>query len=75
MEAIRSSETSVNARSTRRHIPEDDILQVNTVLLLSLQRWEMFYRRNTNEDGSLELCVFRKYEGWHTQGKKGLKKE
>jgi hypothetical protein len=26
MEAIRSSETSVNARSTQRHIPEDDIL-------------------------------------------------
>jgi hypothetical protein len=27
MEAIRSSEMSVNARSTQRHIPEDDILQ------------------------------------------------
>jgi hypothetical protein len=26
MEAIRSSETSVNARSTQRHIPEDNIL-------------------------------------------------
>jgi hypothetical protein len=26
MEAIRSSETSVNTRSTQRHIPEDDIL-------------------------------------------------
>jgi hypothetical protein len=26
MEAIRSSETSVNARSTQRHISEDDIL-------------------------------------------------
>jgi hypothetical protein len=26
MEAIRSSETSVEARSTQRHIPEDDIL-------------------------------------------------
>jgi hypothetical protein len=26
MEAIRSSETSVDARSTQRHIPEDDIL-------------------------------------------------
>jgi hypothetical protein len=26
MEAIRSSETSVNARSTQRHIPEDGIL-------------------------------------------------
>jgi hypothetical protein len=27
MEAIRSSETSVNPRSTQRHIPEDNILQ------------------------------------------------
>jgi hypothetical protein len=27
MEAIRSSETSVHTRSTRRHIPENDILQ------------------------------------------------
>jgi hypothetical protein len=26
MEAIRSSETSVNTRTTQRHIPEDDIL-------------------------------------------------
>jgi hypothetical protein len=28
MEAILSSETSVYTRSTRRHIPEDGILQV-----------------------------------------------
>jgi hypothetical protein len=27
MEAIRSSETSINTRPTQRHIPEDDILQ------------------------------------------------
>jgi hypothetical protein len=27
MVAIRSSETSVNVRSTQRHIPEDDMLQ------------------------------------------------
>jgi hypothetical protein len=27
MEAIRSSETPVNSRSTQRHTPEDDILQ------------------------------------------------
>jgi hypothetical protein len=28
MEALRSSETSVLTRTTQRHIPEDDILQV-----------------------------------------------
>jgi hypothetical protein len=32
MEAIRSSETSVNPGSTQRHIPEDDILQIKTRL-------------------------------------------
>jgi hypothetical protein len=31
IEAIRSSETSVNVISTQRHIPEDDILQTNPV--------------------------------------------
>jgi hypothetical protein len=30
MEAIRSSETLVNARTTQRHIPEDDSLQIWT---------------------------------------------
>jgi hypothetical protein len=34
MEAIRSSETSVNTRPTQRHIPEDDILQINTYFLI-----------------------------------------
>jgi hypothetical protein len=34
MEAILSSETSVNARSTQRHIPEDDILHLQIVLKL-----------------------------------------
>jgi hypothetical protein len=32
MEAIRSSETSVNTRSTQRHNPEDEILQTATGL-------------------------------------------
>jgi hypothetical protein len=30
MEAIRSSETSVIAKATRNHIPDDDILQLST---------------------------------------------
>jgi hypothetical protein len=36
MESIHSYETSVHTRSTRRHIPEDDILQL---LLYSLISW------------------------------------
>jgi hypothetical protein len=48
MEEIRSSETSVYTRSTRRHIPEDDILQLNNslsspniikVIKLRIMRW------------------------------------
>jgi hypothetical protein len=35
MESIRSSETSVDARSTQRHIPEDDILVVYVASLVS----------------------------------------
>jgi hypothetical protein len=34
----------------------------------------MFYGRNKNEEERLELHVFRKYEGWHTQEKKGCKR-
>jgi hypothetical protein len=33
MEAIRSSETSVDARSTQHHIPEDDILQYKKLFM------------------------------------------
>jgi hypothetical protein len=33
MEAIRSSETSDNTISTRRHIPEDGIFQNNNIIL------------------------------------------
>jgi hypothetical protein len=34
MEAIRSLDTSLHTRDTRRHIPEDDILQIWIVLLV-----------------------------------------
>jgi hypothetical protein len=37
MEAIRSSETSVNTKPTQRHIPEDDILHLFLLNKLSLQ--------------------------------------
>jgi hypothetical protein len=36
MEAIRSSKTSVPTRSTRRHIPEDFILQITRGRILTL---------------------------------------
>jgi hypothetical protein len=45
MEAIRSSETSVHIRATRRNIPEDGVLKINTAfkqilitLIISLYR-------------------------------------
>jgi hypothetical protein len=40
MEAIRSSETSgTTLRTTRRHIPEDDTLQLTLILhLVSMER-------------------------------------
>jgi hypothetical protein len=40
MEAIRSSETLVNARSTQRHIPEGDILQRERSLGTPIRKWE-----------------------------------
>jgi hypothetical protein len=38
MEAIRSSETSVDARSTQHHIPEDDILQCRDMFMNSFYK-------------------------------------
>jgi hypothetical protein len=42
MEAIRSSETSVDIRSTQRHIPEDDILQLCSIEI-SIKHTFYFY--------------------------------
>jgi hypothetical protein len=72
MEAIRSSETSVNARSTQRHIPEDDILQgsvyfwdMTCSLLKVNRRFGVTYRiylqsrsiTNQREAGSRQTCI------------------
>jgi hypothetical protein len=44
VESIRTSETSVNARYTQRHIPEDDILEIlqfdeNYIQVLIILKW------------------------------------
>jgi hypothetical protein len=52
MEAICSSETSVGIqRTTRRYIPEDDILQIGDFLYMDLQKTETMLDK---EDKSLE---------------------
>jgi hypothetical protein len=45
MEAICSSETSVDARSTQRHIPEDDILNIYLFVYLFTELWEYKWHR------------------------------
>jgi hypothetical protein len=63
MEAIRSSETSVNTMSTRRHIPQDGFLQaiINTILLIFLS-YEMdftyVYFKEYNFFIRLRLVIF-----------------
>jgi hypothetical protein len=54
MEAIRSSETSVHTRSTRRHIPEDGSLQsrIKCKQLLSV-RWDTYRHINFT---AVEIC-------------------
>jgi hypothetical protein len=48
MEAIRSFETSVNTRPTQRHIPEDDILQRQSLFRLIGTRY--FSNANRKND-------------------------
>jgi hypothetical protein len=55
MEAIRSSKTSVNARSTQRHIPEDDILQRLRVFHKRMLR-EYLNLKGTVDDGGIFGC-------------------
>jgi hypothetical protein len=53
MEAILSSEMSVNARSTQRHIPEDDILQSSRDLRGKIRTtFSLLYQINK----VLEIC-------------------
>jgi hypothetical protein len=40
MEAILSSETSVDARSTQRHIAEDDVLHKWMKIERNIRRWD-----------------------------------
>jgi hypothetical protein len=52
MEAIRSSETSVLTRATRRNIPEDGILysrrRENLKSYMALTGWTLYWRRNVS---------------------------
>jgi hypothetical protein len=53
MEGIRSSETYVITRDTRRHTPEDGILQVSTLKLSNLTSDDIIFicDANLSEDG------------------------
>jgi hypothetical protein len=62
MEAIHSSETSVNARSTQRHIPEDDILQSLHCCLSIRCRGNLF----TKSLPSNEPLLWLRYSGFQT---------
>jgi hypothetical protein len=55
MEAIRSSETSVNKISTRRHIPEDGILQYVKMILVEYRGKQRRGQRNRSENVSLNF--------------------
>jgi hypothetical protein len=54
MEAIRSSETSIRTRSTRRHIPEDGILRSHRRENLKSYKFVLVYKCNT----------VKVYRGW-----------
>jgi hypothetical protein len=63
MEAIRSSETSVQSTtSTRRHTPEDGILHY--FLIGRSQGWRPVERHERKEENIRSLETGRKFVGW-----------
>jgi hypothetical protein len=77
MEAIRSSETSVLTRVTRRNIPEDDILhnhrRENFKSHIAIIGWALWRRRNVSPV-KYELALYILEDGIHdTHRRKNLK--
>jgi hypothetical protein len=60
MEAIRSSETSVNSRSTQRYIPEDDVVHSHCCESLKSYKvlQELSSRFNSNDDRTLWQALY-----------------
>jgi hypothetical protein len=65
MEAIRSSETSLYTRSTRRHIPEDDILHSHRRENLKSYELNTRFRLSDNQllkkDSAPIICTYTDY--------------
>jgi hypothetical protein len=59
MEAICSSETSVHTITTRRHIPENDILHIHRRENLKSYKYTQVYFRNSNILGTILIqdCI------------------
>jgi hypothetical protein len=62
MEAIRSSETSVDTRTTRHHIPENGILQYKAVSKRNDQILETA-KHNTRKSNNKKLMETLRYGG------------